>query len=268
MPLESKFSADKSSVEIVVPAVAMTAEQIDFLIADIGAIRSQMVPEVPQAWPQGKPTHRHDLTKYVFGFDPFAKTPILSLRSPAFGWLTFAIAAIEIDRIGHLLREAQSRLAGVHSDKSHQTCGTHNERLTVTRNPKQLLRMEDAIVSPDGKSLWVKIITDGQTLDVAIPFDELGDTVQFLVTCAAFVISHSDQADNPTPTGMQKNHWAPIPTRGVGLGLGRTPDESILMVQLACCQLAFPVPGSDLARLADDFSRTARTLSAGHGKPN
>jgi len=137
------------------------------------------------------------------------------------------------------------------------------------RNPKQLLRLADAMISPDGTSLWVRADTvTGERLDLAIPLAELGDTVQFLVSCADFAISHSDQADEPAPTGMQKNEWAPISIRGIGLGPGRSPDESMLMVRLSCCQLAFPVPGSDLARLADDFARNARTLSAGRGKPN
>lgn len=137
------------------------------------------------------------------------------------------------------------------------------------RDPKQLARLADPVVSTDGASLWVRAeTTTGESLDLAIPFSELGDTVQFLVGCAEFVVQHSNQADEPVPLGLQKHDWAPIPTRGIGLGSGRSPDETILMVQLACCQLAFPIPSIDLVRLADDFARTARTLSTGRGKPN
>jgi hypothetical protein len=140
---------------------------------------------------------------------------------------------------------------------------------SAPRNPKQMLQLADARVSPDGKSLWVRVETVSlESLDLAIPFAELGDTVQFLVSCANFVVQHSDQADEPAPVGMQRHHWAPIPIRGIGLGTGRSPDESMLMVQLACCQFAFPVSGDDLLRLANDFTRTAHTLSAGKGKPN
>jgi hypothetical protein len=143
------------------------------------------------------------------------------------------------------------------------------EALIVTtaplRKPTQLLKMEEPMVSQDGESLWLKIVTEERTLDVAVPFSRLGDAVQFLVSCASFVLDYSN---DPPTTGMQTGEWAPIPIRGIGLGAGRDPNETILMIQLACCQLAFPVPGSDLARLADDFSRKARTLSAGHGKPN
>ena len=139
----------------------------------------------------------------------------------------------------------------------------------MTRTPKKLLRFDDAIISPDGTNLWVKIETmSGDNLDLAIPFTELGDTVQFLVSCADFAVEDSDQADNSRARRMQSSEWAPIPSRGIGLGAGCSPDESMLVIQLSCCQLAFPVAGSDLVRLADDFARVARTLSAGKGKPN
>jgi hypothetical protein len=137
------------------------------------------------------------------------------------------------------------------------------------REPRQLLRWADAMIAPDRENLWVRVETvTGESMDLALPFAQLGDTVQFFVSCADFVVSQSNQAHEPTPTGMQKHEWAPIPARGIGLGAGRSPGETMLVVQLSCCQLAFPIPGNDLARLGDDFSRSARTLSTGQGKPN
>jgi hypothetical protein len=139
----------------------------------------------------------------------------------------------------------------------------------MTRTPGQLQSLSDAMISPDGKSLWVHVNTvASRSLDIAIPFAELGDTVQFLVSCAEVGIDHSDQADASEPTGMQMHESAPIEARGIALAAGRAPDESLLVVKLACCRLAFPIAGGDLLRLADDFVRTARTLSAGRGKPN
>lgn len=137
------------------------------------------------------------------------------------------------------------------------------------REPKQLLRWADPMISPDGENLWVRAETaTGESLDLALPIAELGDTVQFFVSSAEFIVSQSVQADEPIPKGLQKHDWAAIPIRGIALGVGRSPGETILMVHLSCCQLAFPVSSSDLLRLADDFARTARTLSAGQGKPN
>jgi len=139
----------------------------------------------------------------------------------------------------------------------------------MARTPQQLRSLSDAMPSPDGKSLYVRVNTmAGGGVDLAIPLAELGDTVQFLVSCAEFVVEQSGHAGSSAAAGMQKNEWAPISIRGIGLGGGRSPDESILMVQLACCQLAFSIAGSDLERLTDDFALNARTLSAGRGKPN
>jgi hypothetical protein len=140
--------------------------------------------------------------------------------------------------------------------------------MVADRNPNRLLCLEEPQIAADGQSLWLKIVTEARALDIAIPFGELGDVVQLLVHCAAYALSHSDQATDEKPSGMQQREWAPIQALGFGLGSGRTPDESILMVQLSCCQLAFPIAGNELLRLADDFSRMARTLSAGRSKPN
>ena len=127
----------------------------------------------------------------------------------------------------------------------------------------------DPVIGKDGaQSLWLKLETDSRTLNLAIPFAEIGDAIQFLAGCSEFAVSNSDHADDAIPPRLEKQEWAPIPARGFGLGAGRTPDETILMIQLSCCQLAFPIPGKDLIWLADDFARTAQTLSAGLGKSN
>ena len=138
----------------------------------------------------------------------------------------------------------------------------------MSRTPKKFSGLADAMISLDGTSLWVRVeAASGDSLDVAIPFAELGDAVQFFVSCADFAVSHSDQADEPEPTGMQQNEWAPIPARRIGLA-GHSPEETMLVVQLSCCQLAFQIAPDNLAELADGFSRIARMLSAGQGRPN
>jgi hypothetical protein len=138
----------------------------------------------------------------------------------------------------------------------------------MSRNPEKLKRFADPMVSTDGQAIWIKVETASRTLDIAIPLGEIGDAVQFLVGCADFVVTHSDHPADEAPPRLETMEWAPIPARGMGLGAGRSPDETMLVIQLACCQLAFPIAGDDLRRLADDFARSARTLSAGHGRPN
>ena len=138
-----------------------------------------------------------------------------------------------------------------------------------TENPERWIRFSNPVIGKDrALSLWLKLETDRRTLDLAIPFAEIGDAIQFLAACSEFAVSHSDHADDAVPPRLEKQDWAPIPARGFGLGAGRTSDETMLVIQLSCCQLAFPIPGNDLVRLAADFARTARTLSAGQGKPN
>jgi hypothetical protein len=75
-----------------------------------------MTPEVPLEFPAGQPTHRHESSNYFFGIDPFSGAPLLSFRSPGFGWLTFGIDEAELQRMVHSLPEAKARLAKPHSD--------------------------------------------------------------------------------------------------------------------------------------------------------
>jgi hypothetical protein len=119
MPIATRLSQNKATVEVDVPSSSMTAEQIDQLIAEIAAVRIQMIPEVAQSFPQGKPTHRHDGTRYFFGIDPFSKLLHLSFRSPAFGWLTFAIPEEEFERMYRQLQESKGHLAAPRSDRAH-----------------------------------------------------------------------------------------------------------------------------------------------------
>lgn len=119
MAVTITLSKDNSTATVSLPTVELTAEQIDFLIADIAAARGRMIPEVSQTFPHGKPTHRHDGTKYFFGIDPFAKLLLLSFRSPLFGWLTFGIPEREFERMYRQLRESKGRVVMAQNDKSH-----------------------------------------------------------------------------------------------------------------------------------------------------
>ena len=124
------------------------------------------------------------------------------------------------------------------------------------------------MIAPDGQSIWLNVETTRRNLDLAIPVEEIGDAIQLLASCAEFVVSNSDHASHDDPPRLERQEWAPIPARGFGLGAGAENGETLLVIQLSCCQLAFPISGPDLIRLADDFAKTARTLSVGGGKPN
>ena len=110
--LSCEYNTDSSRVSLTLTsegAENLSARQIDSLMAELAAVRVQMVPQVPAKFPVGQPTHRHESTNYHFGFDPFLQKPILSLRSPGFGWLSFALPAQEIERIHRSLQELQKK---------------------------------------------------------------------------------------------------------------------------------------------------------------
>lgn len=122
--LNLQISPDSATILISVlrpkhkPAgVILTAEQLDNVMAGLADIRSKMTPEVPQSFLPDKPTHRHSATKYIFGLDPFSEQFLLSFRSPGFGWLTFSVAAAEVEKMHGQLQVLKSRPATRHSDK-------------------------------------------------------------------------------------------------------------------------------------------------------
>jgi hypothetical protein len=94
-----------------VAGVVLDAGQLDKVMAGLADIRQKMTPEVPQQFPQGQPTHKHESTKYQFGLDPFSGAPVLSFRSPAFGWLTFHLVQDELEKMVSLLKEARGRVS-------------------------------------------------------------------------------------------------------------------------------------------------------------
>lgn len=112
------------------------------------------------------------------------------------------------------------------------------------------------------------MVTTGGAVDLAIALDELGDVVQFLIGCAEFAVERAEEAGLSVSADTCRSEWPPIEARNLGLGPGRTAEESLLVVQLAACQLAFALSPAMLQRMSHDFVRTARTLSAGRGKPN
>jgi hypothetical protein len=77
-------------------------------MARLADIRSKMTPEVPQQFPHGQPLHDHRGTNYLFGLDPFEGVALLSFRSPGFGWLSFSLEEVEIERLYNALQEQKT----------------------------------------------------------------------------------------------------------------------------------------------------------------
>ena len=118
----------------------------------------------------------------------------------------------------------------------------------------------------DGECVAFTIEThDGQSLRVNCELPELGHVFAFLGELAKSAAEIQGREDPPLP--QTQNFLAPVPAHGMAFQAGRAPDETLLVMRLFGFDMSFAVSSSGLAALADDFARTARTLSAGSGKP-
>ncbi len=63
-------------------------------------------------------------------------------------------------------------------------------------------------------------------------------------------------------------YYAPIPAVGMGLQLGQSPDEMVILMRLYGFDVPFSVATERLVEVADGFAQTARTLSADPSRRN
>lgn len=136
------------------------------------------------------------------------------------------------------------------------------DEVTTDRGNK-LSGLDNPAVFDDGETVAFTINTDtGEHLRVHCPIAELGQLFAYLGHLAKIA---GAMRDAPKPTTLQEgyNDLVPIPADGFGFQAGSNPDETLLMVRLSGFDMAFAAPSSALARMADEFVRIARTLSAG-----
>jgi hypothetical protein len=123
--LNLRLRADAETMELNIIqdenriGLALQADRIDALIAELADIRSKMTPEVPWKFPHGQPVLHHQSTDFLFGLDPFEGVAVLSFRSPGLGWLSFSLPEAELDRVCNSLKEQRSRPAAPDSRKKH-----------------------------------------------------------------------------------------------------------------------------------------------------
>ena len=126
------------------------------------------------------------------------------------------------------------------------------------RNPPRFTALSAPELSRDGKHFAVVVETDtGENLDLEIPLDEVGAIVEFLISVA----NHAEFAPHQ---GQQS--LSPIPIQGLGFAAGNSPEETLLVVRLVGCDLAFSLASSKVAALGNEFSRIAQALAAS-GRP-
>jgi hypothetical protein len=136
----------------------------------------------------------------------------------------------------------------------------------VTDNGEKLAGLDDAVAFDNGnKVAFTVTTTTGNRMRVHCTLSEIGDIFSYLGSLAK---AAGEMRSVPAPSIPQGHDYlAPVPAQGIGFQAGRSLDETLLVVRLSGFDVAFAVPSSELARMADDLVHIARTLSTGSEKP-
>lgn len=126
------------------------------------------------------------------------------------------------------------------------------------RKPKRFTGISNPELSHDGENLAVIIEAADDSLDVEIPFNELGAIIEFLVAAANY----------DTQPGTRPAAYSPIPIQGLGLAHGATPDQTLLVLRLGATDLAFSLDNTKLAELGAGLSQKLLALSAHSSNPH
>ncbi len=120
---------------------------------------------------------------------------------------------------------------------------------------EQVLRLENAQGLNEGAAFSFDLVTTVAEQTLVAPAEDIGQFLAFFAH-AALLLSEDEDITRPT------NQLAPIPTAGLGLQSGSTPDSTLLVVNVAGHGLAFEMPSSQLADNLERLARSARTLAA------
>ncbi len=90
--------------------IVLRTHQVDSLIQNLMLLRARMRPEAPAAFPASQPRVTHRVKSCHIGVDVGERTPILSLRSPGFGWLSLRIPIHALDEIVIRCRDVLARI--------------------------------------------------------------------------------------------------------------------------------------------------------------
>ena len=128
-----------------------------------------------------------------------------------------------------------------------------------------LLRLHDQHILPDGRIRFTIEREDGRSLTVSCPWAEVADIVQFLCALAKDATEQLGISNDPKATP----HLVRLPASRIGFAPdAEMPDITLMIIGVGGLPLAFQIPNSDLVRLADEFSRNAKTLSAPTSRKN
>ena len=77
-----KMSDDRTRVLLSLAGpLDLDADRVDKTIAALAFVRSQMLPEVPEEFPDGQPTHRHD-NPHAVCVRPFPRRTAIATQTP------------------------------------------------------------------------------------------------------------------------------------------------------------------------------------------
>jgi hypothetical protein len=132
----------------------------------------------------------------------------------------------------------------------------------------RLKAWSNAFLSSDQKSLWIQgDLDDSPPIELEIPFELASQLVFGIALAGQTAAAQAGDDPNSTPD-FTREEWDAIPVRGLGLGLGRNPAETALVVDLFRTRLAFALDSKKVGALGASFARTAATLSADPAKPS
>ena len=132
---------------------------------------------------------------------------------------------------------------------------------------RRIAELRNFTLSGDTSACAFTIMTaDGGQYPFEIETAELGALVQWLVT-AASVTGRNATLDG-APRDPESKSSVPIPMEGMGMALSDSPDKSLLVVRLYTFELAFEIPNTKLAGLAQNIQQTAALMAGDHMKRN
>jgi hypothetical protein len=125
--------------------------------------------------------------------------------------------------------------------------------------------LENGLANRDGTFRFTIKLRDGQSLVVLCTQDDAKDAIGFIAGLARYANEARGLGMGTPPQGSDVGL---LPATGFGLSLTSSKGPVALILNMGGFALGAEISNSDLLRLADDFARAARTLSAPTDRKN
>ena len=125
--------------------------------------------------------------------------------------------------------------------------------------------LENGLANRDGTFRFTIKRRDGQSLVVSCTQDDAKDTIGFIAGLARYANEARGFGIETPPQGSDAGL---LPATGFGLSMTSSTRPVVLILNMGGFALGAEISNSDLLRLAEDFARAARTLSAPTNRKN